>query len=98
MPGTQPRVPVTFEYDHESDRGPYPIPPGAPIEGGPQGTGDRHVLVVDRDNCVLYELFDARPNADGSWRAGSGSRALTIVSIALNSSGASVRARIASFA
>jgi len=70
--GTQPRVPVTFDYDDESDRGPYPVPRDAPIEGGTQSDGDRHVLVVDRDNCVLYELFDAHPNSDGSWRAGSG--------------------------
>ena len=70
--GNQPRVPVTFDYDDESDRGPYPVPRDAPIEGGPQSDGDRHVLVIDRDNCTLYELFDARPNSDGSWRAGSG--------------------------
>ena len=70
--GTQPRVPVTFDYADESDPGPYPIPASAPIEGGTQSDGDRHVLVVDRDNCVLYELFDAHPNADGSWHAGSG--------------------------
>jgi hypothetical protein len=68
----QPRVPVRFGYDDESDPGPYPIPPGAPIEGGPSADGDRHVLVVDRDACVLYELFDAHPRADGSWDAGSG--------------------------
>ena len=67
-----PRVAVSFEYDGESDPGPYPIPRNAPIEGGPQADGDRHVLVVDRSACRLYELFDARPNPDGSWRAGSG--------------------------
>ena len=70
--GTQAKVPVTFDYADESDRGPYPIPRDAAIEGGAQSDGDRHVLVIDRDNCVLYELFDAHPNADGSWRAGSG--------------------------
>jgi len=70
--GSQPRVPVSFDYADESDPGPYPIPPNAPIEGGPQSTGDRHVLIVDRDNCKLYELFAAYPNGDGSWRAGSG--------------------------
>jgi hypothetical protein len=70
--GTQPRVPVSFEYAGESDRGPYPIPRDAPIEGGTQSDGDRHVLGVDRDNCVLSDLFDAHPPADGSWRAGSG--------------------------
>lgn len=69
--GGQPRVPVTFAYDGESDPGPYPIPPGAPIEGGPNAGGDRHVLVVDVDNWMLYELFDAHPSASG-WTAGSG--------------------------
>jgi hypothetical protein len=70
--GSQPLVPVSFVYADESDPGPYPIPPDAPIEGGADSTGDRHVLVVDDENCVLYELFDARPNADGSWHAASG--------------------------
>lgn len=70
--GNQPRVAVSFTYDDESDPGPYPIPPDGPIEGGPDGDGDRHVLIIDRDNCVLYELFAAYPQADGSWRAGSG--------------------------
>ena len=72
VPGSQARVPVTFDYADESDPGPYPVPRDAPVEGGPQGDGDRHVLVIDRDNCVLYELFDAHPNTDGSWHAGSG--------------------------
>src|SRR5205807_3416757 len=70
--GGQPMVPVTFDYADESDPGPYPIPPDAPIEGGPNSTGDRHVLVIDRDNWKLYELYDAQPQADGSWHAGSG--------------------------
>jgi hypothetical protein len=70
--GTQATVSVTFEYDDESDLGPYPIPPDAPIEGGPDSDGDRHVLVVDRDNCILYELYAAYPQLDGSWKAGSG--------------------------
>jgi hypothetical protein len=69
----QPKVPVSFDYDGESDRGPYPIPPDAPIEGGAGSDGDRHVLVVDRGGCRLYELFDAHPRDGGrSWRAGSG--------------------------
>ncbi len=72
VPGTQPRVPVTFDHGDESDPGPYPIPPDPPIEGGASSTGDRHVLVVDRDACVLYELYRAYPNPDGSWHAGSG--------------------------
>jgi hypothetical protein len=70
--GTQGRVPVTFEYGDESDPGPYPIPANAPIEGGAASTGDRHVIVVDRDNWKLYELFSAYRQTDGSWRAGSG--------------------------
>ena len=69
--GTQPRMPVRFNYADESDPGPYPIPPDAPIEGGPNGEGDRHVLVVDRDDWKLYELFSARPRGRG-WTAGSG--------------------------
>jgi hypothetical protein len=70
--GTQPKVPISFQYAGESDPGPYPIPPDAPIEGGPSSTGDRHVIVVDRDACRLYEVFAARRNANGSWSAGSG--------------------------
>ena len=69
--GSQPRVNVSFDYADESDPGPYPIPNGAPIEGGQNGTGDRHILIVDRDNWKLYELFDAHP-VSGGWRAGSG--------------------------
>ena len=67
------RVPVSFEYASESDRGPYPIPPGVPIEGGRSSSGDRHVIVVDRDTCRDYELYAAYPVAGGRrWRAGSG--------------------------
>lgn len=69
----QPRIPVSFDYADESDPGPYPIPPDAPIEGGATSDGDRHVLVVDDAACRLYELFDAHPVDGGrSWRAGSG--------------------------
>jgi hypothetical protein len=71
VPGTQPKVKVTFDYADESDPGPYPIPPSAPIEGGSAGTGDRHVLVIDRDRWKLYELFDAHKAGTG-WHAGSG--------------------------
>jgi len=69
--GDQPKVPVRFTYADESDPGPYPIPPEAPIEGGPNASGDRHVLVVDRDNLKLYELFNAFPKP-GHWVADSG--------------------------
>ncbi len=71
--GVQP-VPVTFDYDDESDPGPYPIPSDAPIEGGADSDGDRHVLVLDTDSCILYELFYAFPQSDGSWHAGSGAK------------------------
>jgi hypothetical protein len=74
VPGSQPPVPVAFLYDDESDPGPYPIPPDPPIEGGPDSTGDRHVLLVDRDRCLLYELFDAHPDGSGGWIAGAGAR------------------------
>ena len=69
--GKQPKVPVKFTYADESDPGPYPIPPDAPIEGGPKGKGDRHILMLDRDNWKLYEIFSAYRDGDG-WRAGSG--------------------------
>ena len=68
VPGTQKKVPVTFKYADESDPGPYPIPPDAPIEGGPKGDGDRHVLVLDRDNWMLYELFNAFPEGKAAGR------------------------------
>ncbi len=72
--GTQPAVPIQFgQYAGESDPGPYPVPPRAPIEGGASSTGDRHVLVVDRDNCVLYEMFNAFPGS-GFWSADSGAK------------------------
>jgi hypothetical protein len=67
------RVAVRFEYASESDRGPYPLPRGVPIEGGYNSTGDRHVIVVDRSTCTDYELFAAYPHAGGRyWTAGSG--------------------------
>ena len=69
----QPRVPVSFDYADESDRGPYPLPRRAPIEGGRNADGDRHVIVVDRSRCRLYELFSAYPRAGGArWSAGAG--------------------------
>jgi len=69
----QERVPVRFEYADESDPGPYPIPRDVPIEGGRRSDGDRHVIVVDRARCRLYELFAAYPRDGGRrWSAGSG--------------------------
>jgi len=68
---SQPKVPITFEYADESDPGPYPIPDDAAIEGGPGSDGDRHVLVIDTDNKILYEVYRSFKNADG-WSGGSG--------------------------
>lgn len=70
--GKQKKINVLFTYKDESDEGPYPIPPNALIEGGKDGKGDRHVIVVDNDNAMLYELFNAFPQKDGSWKADSG--------------------------
>ena len=75
VPGDQPPVAITFtEAEEESDPGPYPIPPDAPIEGGSCADGDRHVIVVQEETCTLYELYDAFPQPDGSWQAASGAR------------------------
>jgi hypothetical protein len=67
----QKKVPVTFDYAAESDPGPYPIPDSAPIEGGAQSQGDRHVLVIDYQTGKLYELWHA-VKAQSGWTAGSG--------------------------
>jgi hypothetical protein len=68
-----PRVPVKFTFASESDGHRYPLPRNVPIEGGPRSTGDRHVIVVDRDTCTDYELFAAHPHNGGrTWTAGSG--------------------------
>jgi hypothetical protein len=73
VPGTQAKVKVTFSIAGESDPGPYPIPANAPVEGGSASTGDRHVIVVDRDRCQLYEMWNAKLQKDGvTWKAGSG--------------------------
>ncbi|MFY9488508.1 MAG: hypothetical protein WAP35_07435 [Solirubrobacterales bacterium] len=69
----QKRVKVSFEYADESDGSRHPVPRKAPIEGGRKADGDRHVIVVDRDRCKLYELYAAYPGKGGKrWRAGSG--------------------------
>ncbi len=72
VPGSQPYVPVSFDYAGESDPGPYPIPSNVPIEGGPQSSDDRHVIVVNSGTCKLYEMYAAYPQSNGSWKAGSG--------------------------
>ena len=69
----QPLVDVIYtDYGDESDPGPFPIPADAPIEGGPDGDGDRHVIVLDRSACELHELFYSFPQAEGTWSASSG--------------------------
>lgn len=71
---SQPKIPVHFTlYGDESDPGPYPIPLNAPIEGGDPESGDRHVLAVDKDAGMLYELYVAQPQAT-AWNAGCGAR------------------------
>jgi hypothetical protein len=73
----QRKLPVHYTaYGSESDRGPFPIPTGAPVEGGQGSDGDRHVLVVDRSRCVLYELYRAFFKGGGGphWNADSGAR------------------------
>lgn len=74
--GSQPKVKVKFRanaydgnYGDQSDKGPYPIPLNAPIEGN--GQGDSHVIIVDKDNKILYELYNASLN-NGQWEASSG--------------------------
>lgn len=73
VPSSQKKVPVSFRYYTQSDPGPYPIPPDAEIEGGKSASGDRHVLVLQKGVCKLYEMWDAYPQDSGkSWTAGSG--------------------------
>lgn len=74
--GSQAKVSITFRanandgnYGDESDPGPYPIPANAAIEGN--GVGDSHVIVVDKDNKLLYELYNASFTG-GKWQASSG--------------------------
>jgi hypothetical protein len=68
VPATQRRVPIRFtDYGSESDKGPYPVPSNATVEGG----SDRHVLVLQRGTCKLYEMFGARRSGRG-WAAASG--------------------------
>jgi hypothetical protein len=69
--GTQTKYSAMFTYSSESDPGPYAVPLTAPIEGGSQSNGDRHVIAIDTDNCILYEMWSSYPQA-ASWQAGSG--------------------------
>lgn len=73
VPAGQPPVSIVYtDYGDESDPGPFPIPANAPVEGGLDGQGDRHVIALDRSACRLYELFYAWPQGDGSWEASGG--------------------------
>jgi hypothetical protein len=65
--GSQPKVAISFDYDDESDAGPYPFGSDTPVEGG----SDRHALMVDRTTCTLYELYAVEWN-NGAPTAGSG--------------------------
>jgi hypothetical protein len=69
---TQQKVPIRIvAYKTESDPGPMPVPPNAPIKGYPNpDDGDRHVLVLDRNGCWLYELYRSF-RGHGTWRADS---------------------------
>jgi hypothetical protein len=74
VPGGQPLVPITYTaYGDESDPGPFPVPLDAPVEGGADSDGDRHVLVVRAETCDLFELYRAFRSGSG-WRADSGAR------------------------
>lgn len=74
VPGSQSLVPINFmQYGDESDPGPYPVPANSPIEGGTNSNGDRHVIVIDRDNWRLFELGRSFPqNSGASWNADCG--------------------------
>jgi hypothetical protein len=65
---SQSKKPVSFDYADESDKGPYPIPDSPLTEGG----SDHHILILDYNNDILYELYSAEKQPDGSWHAGSG--------------------------
>jgi hypothetical protein len=74
VPGVQPLAFVNYNlYGDESDPGPMPIPFDAQIEGYPNpGNGDRHVLILDKGNCWLYELYGTYRLNPGLWIGGSG--------------------------
>jgi hypothetical protein len=64
---TVPKFEAKFYYPDESDSGPYPIPENPNIEYG----SDHHILTIDTETCILYEIYDA--SFDGTnWNGGSG--------------------------
>jgi len=68
----EPLVTINYtSYGNESDAGPFPIPLNAPVEGN--GAGDSHVLSVDVDNHMLYEIYLAKATSIG-WNAASGAK------------------------
>ncbi|HWL42823.1 MAG TPA: hypothetical protein VNQ73_07760 [Ilumatobacter sp.] len=74
VPANEPLRTITYTaYGSESDRGPFPIPTDAPIEGGSSADGDRHVIVLREGTCDLFELYRAFPTGAG-WEADSGAR------------------------
>ncbi|MFA6241092.1 MAG: hypothetical protein WC655_09195 [Candidatus Hydrogenedentales bacterium] len=74
VPGNTPGKAVEFEYDDESDHELYPIARNTPIEGGAHAGGDRHMILIDQDNWILYELYRVYPptHSGGAYDAGSG--------------------------
>lgn len=90
VPPEQPLVTIAFgtggmDFSAESDRGPFPIPLDAPIQGGGRGedpaSGDRHLLVVQRGTCLLFEVYNAvrvragfRVSAAARWDLRTGAR------------------------
>ncbi len=66
--GDTPHSDLAFRWPHESDAGPYPIPDDRRIEGG----SDRHMLMIDRDACKLYELYAVEDRGPSGWYAQSG--------------------------
>ena len=95
VPSRQKRIDVKIvDYSGESDKGPYPLPAGVPIEGWPawyrrdaklkgltltdvqrdtlKRGGDRHAIVVDPVNRMLYEFYAMR-QTDTGWQAAQAS-------------------------
>lgn len=68
---SHPKVHVKFTYSSESDHVGYPLGSDTKIEGGKNADGDRHAIIVNRDTCRLYEVYDAR-HGRGGWTGGSG--------------------------
>jgi hypothetical protein len=77
VPEGKPNVEIQFKgfgdepdaFPDESDAGAFPIPGDAPIEGGSESQGDRHVIVIQEGTCALFELYKAAPLVGGDWDA-----------------------------